>query len=139
MEAFESLKNRINIELSAAEYDLMNGEQLIKKHCDHLRNQHEQQQQQQINEFETETLNVFSSLSKEKLLNKLAEIRSLVANLDMSQPERANSELSHQLARLAVERENIQAFVFNGKLLESRNKSLELRSFYSIEFSHLNK
>lgn len=137
MENFESFKNRINLELNAAKNDLMNGQQLIKKHCDQLKTQ-QGEQNRLINEFEADALKAFSNSNMEKFLNKLDEIRTVVENLDETQ-EKAYFELSHQLARLAVERENIIAFIFNGKLIESRNMNIELRSFYSIEFSHLNK
>ncbi len=128
----------IDLNLKKLEDDLSNGEHVITSYYNHLRTKiiSNENQLNEINEIEQETVKNFLQLNKEKFSNKYAEMREQLSSLNESIEKAIDLQ-----SKLFIEKENLLAFIFNNKILEfnTQNNELEMKMFYSINFSQLNK
>ena len=138
---FKTLSNNIDTKLKQAEFDLANGDYIIKEHCRELRREVQlakeikieqiqklsEEMLSQIDSYEQDRITAYLKSKKEPFTLKLndfkAELLNWNQNLDklLTRDQYLTNETDsarNMLSNLAIEKENIQNLVYDDKILE---------------------
>lgn len=148
-EDFRTILNDIETKLKQTEFDLINGDYVIKEHCTELRrqvqlakeikiqqiNNKSDQTISQIDAYETETLNAYSQVNKQEFNENLHRIKAFLKEWETKFADyKINSEeireinfYSKEMQReLMVKQEKLKHLIFNGKLLNYRTNKFKV-------------
>ena len=144
---FKLLLDSIGIKLKQAEFNLFNGDYLLKEHCRELRRQVQLAKEtkvdqleklsdemlNQIDMYEKERLNAYQlNANKQEFTSKLNELKIILDDWNQKLNDHQQSfskqidSARNVLSRLAVEEENLKSFIFNDKLLDLINYQEQL-------------
>ncbi len=136
---FKLLLDSIGIKLKQAEFNLFNGDYLLKEHCRELIRQVQLAKEtkvdqleklsdemlNQIDMYEKERLNAYQlNANKQEFTSKLNELKIILDDWNQKLNDHQQSfskqidSARNVLSRLAVEEENLKSFIFNDKLLD---------------------